>query len=105
MCLNTSSQVLVRHRQSASDDKQGQGKRLTRPSPVKAAPAAHLQRTVTSNKVITGPTYCSSRHVFTSSSWQGESGFQSFDLDGGGSIPAIPLMQIACFADHFSNLE
>jgi hypothetical protein len=34
-----------------------------------------------------------------------KSGIQSVDLDGVGSIPAIPKMQIACFVDHFNKLE
>ncbi len=38
-------------------------------------------------------------------SWQGESGFQSFDLDGVGSILAIPQTQITCFVDLFNKLE
>jgi hypothetical protein len=33
-------------------------------------------------------------------SLQGESGVQSFDLDGIGSIAAIPPTQITCFVDH-----
>ncbi len=37
-------------------------------------------------------------------SWQGESGVQSFDLDGLGSIPAIPLTQFTCFIDEFNKL-
>ncbi len=40
---------------------------------------------------------------FTWLSWQGERGVQSFDLDGVGSIPVIPLMQIT-FVDHFNKL-
>ncbi len=37
-------------------------------------------------------------------SWQGESGVQSFDLDGVGSIPAIPPTQFTCFVDEFNKL-
>ncbi len=37
-------------------------------------------------------------------SWQGESGVQSFDLDGVGSIPAIPPTQFTCFIDEFNKL-
>jgi hypothetical protein len=37
-------------------------------------------------------------------SWQGESGVQSFDLDGVGSIPAIPPTQFTCFIDEFNRL-
>jgi hypothetical protein len=36
---------------------------------------------------------------------QGESGALSFDLDGVGSIPAIPPAQITCFVDHINKLE
>jgi hypothetical protein len=35
----------------------------------------------------------------------GKSRVQPFDLDGVGSIPAIPPTQITCFVDHFNNLE
>jgi hypothetical protein len=41
-------------------------------------------------------------HPWTS--WQGESGVQSFDLDGVGSIPAIPPTQFTCFIDEFNKL-
>jgi hypothetical protein len=34
--------------------------------------------------------------------WQGESGFQSFDLDG---VACHSLTQIPCFVDHFNKLE
>ncbi len=37
-------------------------------------------------------------------SWQGESGVQSFDSDGAGSIPATPPTQIICFVDEFNKL-
>ena len=37
--------------------------------------------------------------------WQGENGVQSFDLNGVGSISAIPPTQIICFVDHFNKLE
>ncbi len=37
-------------------------------------------------------------------SWQGESGVQSFDLDGVGSIPAISPTQFTCFIDEFNKL-
>jgi hypothetical protein len=37
-------------------------------------------------------------------SWQGESGVRSFDLDGVGSIPAIPPTQFTCFIDEFNKL-
>jgi hypothetical protein len=37
-------------------------------------------------------------------SWQGESGVQSFDLDGVGSIPAIPPTQFTCCIDEFNKL-
>jgi hypothetical protein len=36
---------------------------------------------------------------------KGESGIQSFDLDGVCSIPAIRQMKITCFVDHFIKLE
>ncbi len=37
-------------------------------------------------------------------SWQGESGVQSLDLDGVGSIPAIPPTQITCFLMRLNQL-
>ncbi len=37
-------------------------------------------------------------------SLQGESRVQLFDLDGVGSIPAIPPTQITCFVHHFNKL-
>jgi hypothetical protein len=37
--------------------------------------------------------------------WQGESGAQSFGLDGVGSIPAIPPTQITCFVDRLNKKE
>ncbi len=36
-------------------------------------------------------------------SWQGESGVQSFDLDGVGSIPTIPPTHFICFIDEFNK--
>ena len=36
---------------------------------------------------------------------QSESGVQSYDLDGVGSIPAIPQRRLPAFVDHFNKQE
>ncbi len=35
---------------------------------------------------------------------QASGGVQSFDLDGMGTIPAIPPVQFTCFIDEFNKL-